>query len=153
MRFQDNPTESAMKNINIAALGQGADIQQVASFNTFGTTMQLQGGILRIPTPTFRKFFQPSLNSITKHVKELLANDACKSLKHIFLVGGYAESPVLLHAIKVHKSLPPPPSLFPPRHPLSKFIWNNVSSHNCLYRGAFATMWKSFAHLALDQQL
>ena len=100
LKFQDSPNEPKVKNINIGVLGGGADVQRISEYNTPDTAIQLLGGILRIPTPTFRKFFEPSLDSITNHIKELLANDSCKALKHLFLVGGYAESPALVNAIK-----------------------------------------------------
>jgi hypothetical protein len=102
LRFQDSPNEPSVKNINIAALmpSAGVDIDRISSYNTPGTVIQVTGGILRFPTHTFKKLFQPSLDHITDHIKHLLANDACISVKHLFLVGGYAESPVLVNAIK-----------------------------------------------------
>jgi hypothetical protein len=78
----------------------GVDIDSISAYNTPGTAIQVTGEILRMPTPAFKKLFQPSLDHITEHIKLLLANEACKSVKHLFVVGGFAESPVLVSAIK-----------------------------------------------------
>jgi len=45
------------------------------------------------------KLFMPTIDKITDHIKELLKEDEVAETKHIFIVGGFAESEILRDAI------------------------------------------------------
>lgn len=96
VKFQDDPTEVPWKNCNVAVLGGMPILANITSYNN----IQFINGNLRIPSLVLRQFYQPVLDRTAQHVKELLENPACKSLKYIFLVGGFSESPLLLKAIQ-----------------------------------------------------
>lgn len=57
-------------------------------------------GMLRLAPQVMNELFNPVLQNIIKHVHELLNSPNVNDVKFLFLVGGFAESPLLQHAIR-----------------------------------------------------
>jgi len=53
-----------------------------------------------MPESVVQSFFEGPVNSAINHVRNLLAKPELHDLKHIFLVGGFAESPYLQEKVK-----------------------------------------------------
>jgi len=74
---------------------QDQNLAAVNNFNTQkGTNLALTRGMLRLATviPTF---FEPIISNITTHISNLLKKPELRRVQYMFLVGGFAESPVL----------------------------------------------------------
>ena len=59
-------------------------------------------GSLRIKAAIMYDLFHPVTEKITGHIRTLLDHPRLTNISHLFLVGGFAESPVLQHEIKKH---------------------------------------------------
>lgn len=57
-------------------------------------------GMLRIAPETMKELFAPVLSKIVEHIKDLISKDSVKGLHFLFLVGGFAESPLLQVAVR-----------------------------------------------------
>lgn len=57
-------------------------------------------GMLRLAPEIMHELFNPVLQDIVRHVRELLNSPNVNDVKFLFLVGGFAESPLLQHAIR-----------------------------------------------------
>uniref|UniRef100_A0A8C4XU18 Heat shock protein family A (Hsp70) member 12B n=1 Tax=Falco tinnunculus TaxID=100819 RepID=A0A8C4XU18_FALTI len=58
-------------------------------------------GMLRMSSEAMSELFQPTINQIIKHIDDLLKKPEVQGIKFLFLVGGFAESAMLQHAIQV----------------------------------------------------
>lgn len=67
----------------------------INNYNTNnGTRMELTRGMLRIAT-VLPVLFEPIISNIINHVKSLLQKPALQKVRYLFLVGGFAECPIL----------------------------------------------------------
>jgi len=57
-------------------------------------------GMLRIAPETMKELFEPVLTKIVEHIGNLISKDSVKGLHFLFLVGGFAESPLLQAAVR-----------------------------------------------------
>ncbi|XP_064630076.1 heat shock 70 kDa protein 12A-like isoform X2 [Lineus longissimus] len=57
-------------------------------------------GMLRLNPETMRRLFQPTLEKIMEAVGRVLNHPDAKGTQYVFLVGGFAESPILQHALR-----------------------------------------------------
>lgn len=57
-------------------------------------------GMLRLAPQVMSEMFNPVLQNIVKHVQDLLNSPNVDDVKFLFLVGGFAESPLLQQAIR-----------------------------------------------------
>ncbi|XP_066931035.1 heat shock 70 kDa protein 12A-like [Clytia hemisphaerica] len=57
-------------------------------------------GMLRFNSNIMAKLFDPVVNEIIGHIQHLLMKPSLKHVKHLFLVGGFAESPLLQSSIR-----------------------------------------------------
>lgn len=57
-------------------------------------------GMLRIAPETMKELFAPVLRKIVEHIEDLISKDSIKGLHFLFLVGGFAESPLLQVAVR-----------------------------------------------------
>ncbi|XP_063042324.1 heat shock 70 kDa protein 12B [Engraulis encrasicolus] len=55
-------------------------------------------GMLRLTPEAMHELFQPTINNIIKHIEELMAKPEVQGVRFLFLVGGFAESPMLQRA-------------------------------------------------------
>ncbi|KTF80459.1 hypothetical protein cypCar_00024128, partial [Cyprinus carpio] len=55
-------------------------------------------GMLRLSAEAMNQLFQPTINNIIKHVENLMQKEEVKDVRFLFLVGGFAESPMLQRA-------------------------------------------------------
>jgi hypothetical protein len=115
LKCQDDEYGLKFRNVNISSLGGTPKLPNISSYSATGTDFQLFNGILRIPTPSLKLLFEPSLHKIATHIEYLLGLAECSSVRHLFLVGGFAESSLLRNAInnkigsKVKVVTPPRP--------------------------------------------
>jgi molecular chaperone DnaK (HSP70) len=58
------------------------------------------GDKLRVDAAVVKGFFEPSIESIVKHVKGLLQNSSNKGVEAIVMVGGFSESPMLQETVR-----------------------------------------------------
>ena len=57
-------------------------------------------GMLRIAPSVMEELFKPVLEQILNHVRNILQIPELMNIKHLFLVGGFAESPLLQQAVR-----------------------------------------------------
>uniref|UniRef100_A0A8I6AR33 Heat shock protein family A (Hsp70) member 12B n=1 Tax=Rattus norvegicus TaxID=10116 RepID=A0A8I6AR33_RAT len=57
-------------------------------------------GMLRMSCEAMNELFQPTVSGIIQHIEMLLAKPEVQGVKLLFLVGGFAESAVLQHAVQ-----------------------------------------------------
>ncbi|XP_061665034.1 heat shock 70 kDa protein 12B [Syngnathoides biaculeatus] len=60
-------------------------------------------GMLRLTQEAMNELFQPTVANVVRHIEELMSKPEVRGVRFLFLVGGFAESPVLQDA--VHKAL------------------------------------------------
>ena len=78
----------------------GKNTAEKISSSTFGSQMRLNLDKLIISAEIAKKLFHETLESIIKEVRELLEKSELYGTNTILLVGGFAESPMLQHAIR-----------------------------------------------------
>uniref|UniRef100_A0A6Q2WWS0 Heat shock protein 12B n=1 Tax=Esox lucius TaxID=8010 RepID=A0A6Q2WWS0_ESOLU len=57
-------------------------------------------GMLRLTAEAMNELFQPTINNIIKHIEELMKKQEVQGVRFLFLVGGFAESPMLQQAVQ-----------------------------------------------------
>ena len=57
-------------------------------------------GMLRISAKIMKALFEPVMGVIIEHIQGLLTRPSLKHVNYLFLVGGFAESPLLQHSIR-----------------------------------------------------
>lgn len=57
-------------------------------------------GMLRLLPPAMKNLFEPVVRVIVKHIERILSYTEACNVEYLFLVGGFAESPVLRQAMK-----------------------------------------------------
>uniref|UniRef100_A0A671TXM9 Heat shock protein 12B n=1 Tax=Sparus aurata TaxID=8175 RepID=A0A671TXM9_SPAAU len=57
-------------------------------------------GMLRLTQEAMNELFQPTIINIVKHIEELMAKPEVRGVRFLFLVGGFAESPMLQKAVQ-----------------------------------------------------
>ncbi|CAL8327125.1 unnamed protein product [Lota lota] len=57
-------------------------------------------GMLRLTQEAMNELFQPTISGIVRHIEELIAKPEVRSVRFLFLVGGFAESPMLQRAVQ-----------------------------------------------------
>ncbi|XP_072543675.1 heat shock 70 kDa protein 12B isoform X2 [Salminus brasiliensis] len=57
-------------------------------------------GMLRLTTEAMNELFQPTISNIIKHIGNLMQKEEVKGVRFLFLVGGFAESPMLQRAVQ-----------------------------------------------------
>ncbi|XP_047184573.1 heat shock 70 kDa protein 12B isoform X1 [Scophthalmus maximus] len=57
-------------------------------------------GMLRLTQEAMNELFQPTIVNIVKHIEELMAKPEVRGVRFLFLVGGFAESPMLQKAVQ-----------------------------------------------------
>ncbi|XP_061524532.1 heat shock 70 kDa protein 12B [Phycodurus eques] len=56
-------------------------------------------GMLRLTQEAMNELFQPTVANIVRHIEELMSKPEVRGVRFLFLVGGFAESPVLQKAV------------------------------------------------------
>ncbi|EDO36873.1 predicted protein [Nematostella vectensis] len=80
--------------------GKGSSIESLVKKSGNRDVKWSSQGMLRIAPEAMRDLFKPVLSAITAHIRELLAKDGVRDIKYLFLVGGFAESPLLQSAVR-----------------------------------------------------
>ncbi|XP_069015350.1 heat shock 70 kDa protein 12B isoform X3 [Embiotoca jacksoni] len=57
-------------------------------------------GMLRLTQEAMNELFQPTIINIVKHIEELMVKPEVRGIRFLFLVGGFAESPMLQKAVQ-----------------------------------------------------
>ncbi|XP_034020687.1 LOW QUALITY PROTEIN: heat shock 70 kDa protein 12B [Thalassophryne amazonica] len=57
-------------------------------------------GMLRLSQEAMNELFQPTIVNIVKHIEELMVKPEVRGVRFLFLVGGFAESPMLQRAMQ-----------------------------------------------------
>ncbi|MEQ2292144.1 Heat shock protein 12B, partial [Ameca splendens] len=57
-------------------------------------------GMLRLTQEAMNELFQPTISNIVKHIEELMGKLEVRGVRFLFLVGGFAESPMLQKAVQ-----------------------------------------------------
>ena len=98
-----DPSENASRSLNMSSVLEVIDAMKlndlVDSYNTrYRASLRLRGkSTVVLPAEVIHSLFTPITDKITSHVKDLISSNR---VKFIFLVGGFAESPVLQKEIK-----------------------------------------------------
>lgn len=72
----------------------------VKKFNSDEISYCPKLGMLRIKSSLIQKLFEPVTLAIIKHIAVVLNSPSIENLNYLFLVGGFAESQILQHAIR-----------------------------------------------------
>ncbi|KZS11166.1 putative Dynactin subunit 1 [Daphnia magna] len=59
-------------------------------------------GMLRLDQEAMKSLFQPTLRAIIEHIEDVLVHPDLVGIDYLFLVGGFAESPLLQQAVRSH---------------------------------------------------
>lgn len=57
-------------------------------------------GMLRLTQEAMNELFQPTIANIVKHIEELMVKPEVRGVRFLFLVGGFAESPMLQKVVQ-----------------------------------------------------
>ncbi|XP_073439484.1 heat shock 70 kDa protein 12B isoform X3 [Dendrobates tinctorius] len=57
-------------------------------------------GMLRMSSEAMNELFQPTIQQIVQHIGDLVNKPEVSGIKYLFLVGGFAESPMLQNAVQ-----------------------------------------------------
>ncbi|XP_056407812.1 heat shock 70 kDa protein 12B isoform X4 [Hyla sarda] len=57
-------------------------------------------GMLRMSSEAMNELFQPTIQQIVQHIGDLINKPEVEGIKYLFLVGGFAESPMLQNAVQ-----------------------------------------------------
>lgn len=57
-------------------------------------------GMLRLTQEAMNELFQPTIQNIVRHIEELMSRAEVQGVRFLFLVGGFAESPLLQKAVQ-----------------------------------------------------
>uniref|UniRef100_A0A8C5H538 Heat shock protein 12B n=1 Tax=Gouania willdenowi TaxID=441366 RepID=A0A8C5H538_GOUWI len=57
-------------------------------------------GMLRLTQEAMNELFQPTIINIVQHIEELMSKPEVRGVRFVFLVGGFAESPMLQKAVQ-----------------------------------------------------
>uniref|UniRef100_A0A3P9MWJ3 Heat shock protein 12B n=3 Tax=Poecilia reticulata TaxID=8081 RepID=A0A3P9MWJ3_POERE len=57
-------------------------------------------GMLRLTQEAMNELFQPTISNIVRHIEELMGKPEVRCVRFLFLVGGFAESPMLQKAVQ-----------------------------------------------------
>ena len=79
---------------------KGDDIKVAIAQTNFSDNMSVIGDKLRMQPPVYKSLFSNAVDSIVKHVKDLLQEPAVQGTEAILMVGGFSESRLLQHAIR-----------------------------------------------------
>ncbi|XP_066428964.1 heat shock 70 kDa protein 12B isoform X1 [Eleutherodactylus coqui] len=58
-------------------------------------------GMLRMSSEAMNELFQPTIQQIVQHIGDLINKPEVKGIKYLFLVGGFAESPMLQNVVQL----------------------------------------------------
>jgi hypothetical protein len=98
-----DPSENASRSLNMSSVLEVIDAMKlndlVDAYNSRrGAALKLRGkSTVVLSGDMVHSLFEPVITSITDHVSKLTAS---KPVKYIFLVGGFAESPLLQQKVK-----------------------------------------------------
>uniref|UniRef100_A0A3B3QHL1 Heat shock protein 12B n=1 Tax=Paramormyrops kingsleyae TaxID=1676925 RepID=A0A3B3QHL1_9TELE len=57
-------------------------------------------GMLRLTPEAMKELFQPTINNIVRHIEDMMKKPEVQGVRFLFLVGGFAESPMLQQAVQ-----------------------------------------------------
>ncbi|XP_066285857.1 heat shock 70 kDa protein 12A-like [Branchiostoma lanceolatum] len=78
----------------------GRTVQQaIKQYNS--QQVAFSNGLIRMSHSLMKSFFTPAIESIVSHLDKLVKQEKIMPLKYIFMAGGFSESPILQHAVKV----------------------------------------------------
>lgn len=80
----------------------GRSIEQAITMYDDPDVQWSSQGMLRLQTPAMLRLFDPVVSTIVKHIERILSHSYLSHymIKYLFLVGGFAESPVLQSAVR-----------------------------------------------------
>eukprot|EP00058_Branchiostoma_floridae_P006840 XP_002592328.1 hypothetical protein BRAFLDRAFT_240135 [Branchiostoma floridae] len=82
----------------LSKFSKSKDIAEIVS-NSNVEGVRFLNGQLRMSEEVIQSLFQPILDQITSHIQSLLTKPKLSNIKTIFLVGGFADSPLLSRAV------------------------------------------------------
>nr|XP_020499291.1 heat shock 70 kDa protein 12B [Labrus bergylta] len=79
---------------------RGQSVEAALRRNNMNIVKWSSQGMLRLTQEAMNELFQPTINNIVKHIEELMAKPEVRGVRFLFLVGGFAESPMLQKAVQ-----------------------------------------------------
>ena len=76
------------------------DLKQAIAQTSFSGSMTVTGDKLRMDASVYKNLFSDAIDSIVKHVKDLLRESSVSGTEAVLMVGGFSESKMLQQAIK-----------------------------------------------------
>ncbi|XP_028833068.1 heat shock 70 kDa protein 12B isoform X1 [Denticeps clupeoides] len=77
---------------------QGQSVETALRKSNMNIVKWSSQGMLRLTPEAMNELFQPTINNIIKHIEELMQKEEVQGVRFLFLVGGFAESPMLQRA-------------------------------------------------------
>lgn len=78
----------------------GCNISEIFSMSPYSTSVSYMRDKLRFDANLLRSFFRSSLHDIISHLRGILEDPVCQDLLGIVVVGGYADSRLVIDSLK-----------------------------------------------------
>ncbi|XP_052684704.1 heat shock 70 kDa protein 12A-like [Crassostrea angulata] len=78
----------------------GCNISEIISMSPYSNSVTYLRDKLRFDASLLRSFFRSSLHNIISHLRDILEEPACQDLLGIVVVGGYADSQLVIESLK-----------------------------------------------------
>ncbi|XP_032317783.1 heat shock 70 kDa protein 12B isoform X1 [Camelus ferus] len=79
---------------------RGQNVETALRRSSVNSVKWSSQGMLRMSSEAMNELFQPTVSGIIQHIEAVLARPEVQGVKLLFLVGGFAESAVLQHAVQ-----------------------------------------------------
>ncbi|XP_053886292.1 heat shock 70 kDa protein 12B isoform X2 [Malaclemys terrapin pileata] len=100
--FRSNPLNVSLpfSFIDFYRRHRGQNVETALKRSSVNFVKWSSQGMLRMSSEAMNDLFQPTVSQIIRHIDDLLKKPDVKGIKFLFLVGGFAESAMLQHAVQ-----------------------------------------------------
>ncbi|XP_074848279.1 heat shock 70 kDa protein 12B [Carettochelys insculpta] len=100
--FRANPLNVSLpfSFIDFYRRHRGQNVETALKRSSVNLVKWSSQGMLRMSAEAMSDLFQPTVSQIIRHIDELLKKPEVQGIKFLFLVGGFAESAMLQHAVQ-----------------------------------------------------
>ncbi|XP_039397843.1 heat shock 70 kDa protein 12B isoform X1 [Mauremys reevesii] len=100
--FRSNPLNVSLpfSFIDFYRRHRGQNVETALKRSSVNVVKWSSQGMLRMSPEAMNDLFQPTVSQIIRHIDDLLKKPDVKGIKFLFLVGGFAESAMLQHAVQ-----------------------------------------------------
>ncbi|XP_065261831.1 heat shock 70 kDa protein 12B [Emys orbicularis] len=100
--FRSNPLNVSLpfSFVDFYRRHRGQNVETALKRSSVNFVKWSSQGMLRMSSEAMNDLFQPTVSQIIRHIDDLLKKPDVKGIKFLFLVGGFAESAMLQHAVQ-----------------------------------------------------